>query len=182
MYVAKISLVHACSIFIGNLSQGKGHRRSSAYDKNCKVIETKYCINPTIFNIIRWVDGTNDSSTKHLMFQALFFFIISYRLRALKTLYFYFCKFINFCKEFWNIRCLVDESFVPATQRIILKIVGFDNSYLAIDEKTNLFQTSICQISRGNIVAYVRHCVHDALWKVNRNYMYLLTIQSIKVS
>ena len=25
----------------------------------------------------------------------------------------------------WNIRCLVDESFVPATQRIILKIVGF---------------------------------------------------------
>ena len=25
----------------------------------------------------------------------------------------------------WNIRCLVDETFVPATQRIILKIVGF---------------------------------------------------------
>ena len=46
----------------------------------------------------RWVDGT-----KHLMFQALFFFIISYRL------YFYFCKIIkknkkinwnDFCKEF----------------------------------------------------------------------------------
>ena len=71
------------------------------------------------------------------------FFIITYRLRALKTLYFYFCKIIkkkkinwnNFCKEFckklwkknntWNIRCLVDELFVPATQRIILKIVGF---------------------------------------------------------
>ena len=44
MYVAKISLVHACSIFIGNLSQGKGHRRSSAYNKNCKVIDFKYCI------------------------------------------------------------------------------------------------------------------------------------------
>ena len=29
-------------------------------------------INPTIFNIICWVAGTNDSSTKHLMFQALF--------------------------------------------------------------------------------------------------------------
>ena len=25
----------------------------------------------------------------------------------------------------WNIRRLIDESFVPATQRIILKIVGF---------------------------------------------------------
>ena len=42
-----------------------------------------------------WVDGTNDSSTKRLMFQALFFLIISYRLRALKTLYFYFCKIIK---------------------------------------------------------------------------------------
>ena len=28
-------------------------------------------------------------------------------------------------KNTWNIRHLVDESFVPATQRIILKIVGF---------------------------------------------------------
>ena len=40
-----------------------------------------------------------------------------------------FCK--EFCKELWkknntwNIRHLVDESFVPANQRIILKIVGF---------------------------------------------------------
>ena len=40
----------------------------------------------------RWLGGTNDSSTKRLMFQALFFFIISYRLKALKTLYSYFCK------------------------------------------------------------------------------------------
>ena len=27
----------------------------------------------------------------------------------------------------WNIRRLVDKSFVPASQRIILKIVGFQN-------------------------------------------------------
>ena len=31
--------------------------------------------NPTIYNIIRWFAGTNDLSTKSLMFQALFFFI-----------------------------------------------------------------------------------------------------------
>ena len=43
----------------------------------------------------RWVDGPNNSLTKRLMFQVLFFFIISYRLRALKTLYFYFCKVIK---------------------------------------------------------------------------------------
>ena len=47
----------------------------------------------------RWVDGPNDSSTKRLMFQVLFFFIISYRLRALKTLYFYFCKVIKRFKK-----------------------------------------------------------------------------------
>ena len=30
----------------------------------------------------------------------------------------------------WNIRRLVDESFVPSTQRIILKIVGFQHALL----------------------------------------------------
>ena len=40
-------------------------------------------------------DGTNQSSTKSLMFQVLFFFYTFYRLRALKTLYFYFCNFIK---------------------------------------------------------------------------------------
>ena len=85
--------------------------------------------------LARWFDGTNDSLINRLMFQALFLFKISYRLRALKTLYFNFCKIIkntkinwnDFCKEFckklwkknhtWNIRRLVDESFVPANQR-----------------------------------------------------------------
>ena len=31
-------------------------------------------LNPTIFNIICWVAGTNTSLTKHLMFQVLFFY------------------------------------------------------------------------------------------------------------
>ena len=41
-----------------------------------------------------WFAGTNDSSSKRLMFQALFFlcFLID---RTLKTLYFHFCKFIK---------------------------------------------------------------------------------------
>ena len=78
----------------------------------------------------RWVAGTNDSSTKRLMLQALFF--ISYRLRARKTLYFHFCKIMkNKLKRIlqrilqeimktnntWNIKRLVDESLVPATLR-----------------------------------------------------------------
>ena len=64
-------------------------------------------INQSIFNIIRWIDGPNDSLTKRLMFQVLFFFIISYKLRALKTLYFIFfvikklkINWKDFCKEF----------------------------------------------------------------------------------
>ena len=76
--------------------------------------------NPTIFNIIHWDDGTNDSSTKHLMFQALFFFfIISYRLRALKTLYFYFCKFIKKLNN--KLKLFLHR----IAKHIILKIVGF---------------------------------------------------------
>ena len=42
--------------------------------------------------LVRWDAGTKDSSTKCLMFQSLFFFIISYRLGALKTLYLYYKK------------------------------------------------------------------------------------------
>ena len=42
-------------------------------------------INLKLYNIICWFAGTNDSSTKGLMFQALFSFIISYTFRAIKT-------------------------------------------------------------------------------------------------
>jgi hypothetical protein len=84
----------------------------------------------------RWDYGSNNSSTKRLRFQVSFFFIISYRLRPLKTThYFRFCKVIkkwkNELKEFlqrilqqimkenntWNIRHLVDESFGPSTKQ-----------------------------------------------------------------
>ena len=115
--------------------------------------------NPTIFNIICLVTGLMGRTTHwpSVWCSKHFFFIISYRFRALKTLYFYFCKknkrinWNNFCKEFckklwkknntWNIRRLVNESFVPVTQRIILKIVGFlfilnfHNAYLSIVTK-----------------------------------------------
>ena len=39
--------------------------------------------------LVRWFAGTNDLSTKRLMFQC-HFFIISSRLRALKTFFFMF--------------------------------------------------------------------------------------------
>ena len=50
-----------------------------------------------------------------------YFFIISHRLRALKTFWNNFCK--EFCKKWWkknntrNIRRLVNESFVPSNQQ-----------------------------------------------------------------
>ena len=39
--------------------------------------------------LARWLAGTNDSSNKCLIVQESYFFIISYRLKALKTIYFY---------------------------------------------------------------------------------------------
>ena len=52
---------------------------------------------------------------------SIIFFIISYRLRALKTLYFnfgeVFCKKLWKINNTWSIRRLVDESFVPASHR-----------------------------------------------------------------
>ena len=71
--------------------------------------------NPTIYNIISWFASSLVCWDKWLIDQvsdvpSIIFFIISHRLRALKTLYFYFCKFIkykkinwnDFCKEFWK--------------------------------------------------------------------------------
>ena len=99
--------------------------------------------NPTIFNVICWVVGTNNSSTKHLMFQALIFFIISIDLGHSKFFIYVYEKSLkskkinwndfrkDFCKKLWrknnsrNIRSLVHESFVPGTQRIMMRIVGF---------------------------------------------------------
>ena len=46
---------------------------------------TKKFLNLQYNTLVRWDAGTNESSTKRLMFQALSFFIISYRLGALKT-------------------------------------------------------------------------------------------------
>ena len=93
--------------------------------------------------LVFWADGTINSLTKGLMFQ-VFFFIISNRLRALKTLYFHFCNFIkengkgfckNFCKILWKKNNMYLEHqtlgqpficpIIPANQHIILEIDGF---------------------------------------------------------
>ena len=105
--------------------------------------------NPSIFNMIHWLAGSMGQTryppsvwcSKHY-----FFFIISYTLRALKTLYFCFCKIIkeinwnNFCKEFckkswknkiigtseaWSMSRSSQWPSDQATQHIILKIDGF---------------------------------------------------------
>ena len=93
----------------------------SPYFSCCPELFSIYKLDNLQYNTLDClINGMNDSSTKCLMFKALFSFIISYRLRALKTLYFHWN---NFCKEFckklgnenntWNI----NESFVPATQQ-----------------------------------------------------------------
>ena len=85
--------------------------------------------NPTIFNIAGSMGLTN-----RLMFQALLFFIISCKNLCKNpfNLFFYNSTsqqptvlFPIYQNNTWTIRCLVDETIDPATQHIILKIVGF---------------------------------------------------------
>ena len=70
--------------------------------------------NPTMFNIICWVDGTIVSLTKHLMFQVLSALSPSQQPTVLFSIY---------QNNTWTIRRLVDETIDPETQHIILKIV-----------------------------------------------------------
>ena len=91
-------------------------------------------------NIIPWFAGLLGQMTRQpsIWCSKYYFLILSFRLKVLKTLYFYFCKFIKkiekqiemilaknfarYCEKknnTWNIRCLVDDSFVPANQCII---------------------------------------------------------------
>ena len=75
-------------------------------------------------------DGTNHSSTKCLMFQEYFFFIKSQNI-ILKKNFTFFYKIMKmkiqsfecpkslrrYGKNTWNVRCLVNKSFVPSAQR-----------------------------------------------------------------
>ena len=83
----------------------------------------------------------------------------------------------------WNSRCLVNESFVPATQRIILKIVGFMQVpflfslmklFLEGRPKRSPKYWPLCLVSGWN------RC-HDGDWKVDKEYLLVITWQSILV-
>ena len=82
--------------------------------------------------LVRWADGTNDSSTKRLMFQVSFFFIKSCKILCKNPSNLFFYKITKMkiksfeCpksirnyekKNTWNVRRLVNESFVPLAQR-----------------------------------------------------------------
>ena len=75
------------------------------YTISHKLLTSELCIefmrgkNPTIFNIIRWVNGTNDSLTKRLMFQVLYFFFHNFLQNSLqKSFQFIFYFFITLQK------------------------------------------------------------------------------------
>ena len=61
---------------------------------------------PLWASVVRGLDdGTNESSTKHLMFQVFFFFIISFKILCKKTFNLFYCSFSknykNQIKKFW---------------------------------------------------------------------------------
>jgi hypothetical protein len=134
----KVLLLSKSNLYISNFLQGKCSRYILGRNGELKSFNLQY-------NTLRcWVDGPNDSSTKRLMFQVLFFlFLISYRLRALKALYFYFCKVVKKIKKklkgilknnAWNIRRLVDKLFGPSTQQcsvLYWRLTSFYSSPIA---------------------------------------------------
>ena len=67
--------------------------------------------------LVRWANETNDSSTKHLMFQVLSFF---HKITKMKVKSFEFPMSItNYEKKNnnWNMRHLVNNLFVPFAQQ-----------------------------------------------------------------
>ena len=71
-------------------------------------------LNPTIFNIIHWVAGLLGQMTHWPSIWCSKHYIFFYNWND-------FCK--EFCKKLWkknntwNIRCMIDETIVPSTQR-----------------------------------------------------------------
>ena len=89
-------------------------------------------INLQYNTLVHWTDGTNNSSTKHLMFKILSFsyrFLQNslqkpfqsffYRITKMKIKNFECPKYIRSYEKIytWSIICLVDELFVPSAQR-----------------------------------------------------------------
>ena len=67
--------------------------------ENLVSIFTSAIKNLTVFYTMCWVTGTNDSSTKRLMFQALFFPIISFKILCKNCFHFFsYFSFYNFTK------------------------------------------------------------------------------------
>ena len=73
--------------------------------------------NPSIYKLIRWFAGPMGQTTRQpsVWCSKYYFF---YKITNMKIKSFECPKFIRNCeKNTWNVRCLVDELFVPSTQQ-----------------------------------------------------------------
>ena len=108
-----------CSTFYSILNELTGQWGSGTHIKS---------VNLPYNTLVRWADGTNDLPTKRLMFQVFFFkqnlakffaktllIFFSYKITSMKIKSFECTNSIrNYEKrKTWNVRRLVDESFVP---------------------------------------------------------------------
>ena len=112
----------------------------------------------TIYNIIHWFAGPMGQMTgqqSHWCSKYFFSFILSYILRALKTLYLHFCtnettKWKGFCKEFWEIlwkqknnmylqhQTLGRKVIVPsATRTSVLYFELADSKYVSLQKRSS---------------------------------------------
>ena len=104
--------------------------------------------NPTIYNIIRWLAGSLGKMTRQPSVWCIIFFIISckiifknlFNLFLIKIKRFECFKSIRNYKRnnAWNIRGLVDQSFVPGNQWTSVLYCRLSDFFLL--EHANLFQ------------------------------------------
>ena len=73
---------------------------SSCHETSDEILFGFELKNPTIYNIICWFAGTNDSSTKRLMFQVLSFFMISCKILC-KNPFNLFSYFFIKLQKYW---------------------------------------------------------------------------------
>ena len=137
-------------------------------------------LNPSIYNILHWVAWTMGQTNRQprVWCSKYYFFYTFYRLRALKTLYFYFCNFIkknkkinwkDFCKEFcekswkkiifgtsdaWSAICLSHRPSNPAYYIVNWRISECPTWYLNL-EQTLIFSVHSSEVHEVPILPHM---------------------------
>ena len=114
-------------------------------------------------NLVAWVDGTNNSSSKCLIFQVLFFFqkMFQNSLRNTFNIFSYFFLFASVFRDLFTSVVLVLKNWCKRSPLV----------RLLMSRKTGLYSRSSrrCAGCSNHSSAYTVFCVHGCFSKVSKN-------------